>query len=110
MATVANDSVLDFDSGIGENSMEIRFIDEESADEEMEHDEEEGEEEHWSEQLNCRADVGFSEEVGINVDTSNLKSCLNLFELFFTDEVWQLLVSETNFYAQQKRGPTESSV
>ena len=68
MATVANDSVLDFDSGIGENSVEIRFIDKESADGEMEHDEEGEGKEDWSEELNCRADLGFSEEAGINVD------------------------------------------
>ena len=102
IATGANDSVLDFGSGSGENSVEIRFVDEddlplanlmehrvskeefysdeqenseedsddeESADEEMEPDvdeeeeEEEEEEEDWSEEINCRADVDFSEEV-----------------------------------------------
>ena len=101
--------MLDFDSGNGENSVEIRFVheddlpisnfmehrvsekeffsdeqknseedsdDKESADEEMEHD---GEvEEDWSDEINCSADVDFSEEVGINVNTSNLKS-LNFF-------------------------------
>ena len=96
IATGANDSVLDFGSGSGENSVEVRFVDEddlplanlmehrvskeefysdeqenseedsddeESADEEMEPDVDEEEEEDWSEEINCRADVDFSEKV-----------------------------------------------
>ena len=39
-----------------------------------------------------------------------MKSCLDYFELFFTQEVWQLLVGQTNLYAEQKREPAESSV
>ena len=35
---------------------------------------------------------------------------MDYFELFFTQEVWQLLVSQTNLYAEQKREPAESSV
>ena len=57
-----------------------------------------------------RVDIEFSEETGINVNARNLKSCLDFFYLFFTQEVWHLLVSQTNLYAEQKRGPTESSV
>ena len=57
-----------------------------------------------------RIDIDFSEETGINVNARNLKSCLDFFDLFFTQEVWHLLVSQTSLYAEQKRGPTENSV
>ena len=42
--------------------------------------------------------------------SANLKSCLEYFELFFTQEVWQLLVSQTNLHTGRKRRPAESSV
>lgn len=66
--------------------------------------------EGWSEVINCREDVEFQEEVGITVDSENLQSCLDYFSLFFTAEVWQLLVEQTNLNAEQKRCPEESSV
>ena len=68
------------------------------------------EENDWSEDIDRREDVEFQEEVGINVDSENLRSCLDFFLLFFTDEVWQLLDEQTNLYAEQKRGPEEGSV
>ena len=67
-------------------------------------------EEEWSREVNRRVDIDFDEDPGINVNTGNLKSSLDFFELFFPQEVWQLLVSQTNLYAEQKRGPIESSV
>ena len=81
--------------------------DEQDMDEEMDEDVEEND---WSKDINRRDDVQFQEEVGINVDFQNLGSCLNFILLFFTEEVWQLLVEQTNLYAGQKRGPEESSV
>ena len=81
--------------------------DEQNTDEEIEEDVEEND---WSEDIDRREDVEFQEEVGINVDSENLRSCLDFFLLFFTDEVWQLLVEQTNLYAEQKRGPEEGSV
>ena len=65
----------------------------------------ESHEENWSREVRRR--VEFSEEPGINISSRNLKSCLDYFELFFTQEVWQLLVSQTNLYAEQKREPAE---
>ena len=56
-----------------------------------------------------RIDV-FSETPGINVHTRDLTSSLEFFSLFFTQKVWELLVSQTNLCAEQKRGPTEGSV
>ena len=66
--------------------------------------------EDWSREVGRRIDIDFREKPGKNVSTRNLKSCLDYFDLFFTQEVWQLLVSQFNLYAKQKRRPAESSV
>ena len=88
---------------------ESRF--EDSSEESEEEDSAvESNKENWSREVRPRVDLEFSEEPGINISTRNLKSCLDYFELFFTQEVWQLLVGQTNLYAEQKREPTESSV
>ena len=66
-------------------------------------------EEEWSAEI--RRDINFDNDAcGINVDTGNLTSCLDFLELFFTSEVWQLSVTQTNLYAEQKREPAERSV
>ena len=67
-------------------------------------------EREWSREIKWRRDIDFNENPGINVNTRDLKSCLDFFSLSFTPEVWQLLVSQTNLHAEQKRGPRESSV
>ena len=67
-------------------------------------------EEEWSEEIRHIPDMNFDNDAGINVDTGNVTSCLDFFELLLTPEVWQLLVTQTNLYAHQKRGPAESSV
>jgi len=136
MAALQDDAVLHFGD---QNNVEIQFIDEEdfplasiiehqasdekfhsgaselssensSEESEEEDNEVESDEEHWSREVERRVDIDFGEEPGINVSTRNLKSCLDYFELRFTQEVWQLLVSQTNIYAEQKRGSAESSV
>lgn len=137
MAALQDDATLDFDD---QNDVQIQFIDEEDfplanftehqasdqefysdeselSSEDSSEDEEENsenevgfDEEEWSREVKRRIDIDFSEETGINVNARNLKSCLDFFDLFFTQEVWHLLVSQTNLYAEQKRGPTESSV
>ena len=135
MAALQGDAVLHFDD---QNNVEIQFINEDdfplvsitehqasdeefysgasesssedSSEESKEEDNEVESDEDWSREVGFRVDSDFSEESGINVSTRNLKSCLDYFELFFTQEVWQLLVSQTNLYAEQKRGPAESSV
>ena len=33
----------------------------------------------WSDEINLREDVEFHEEVGINVNCENLRSCLDFF-------------------------------
>ena len=113
MAARSDDSMQDFDSGNSKNRVEIRFVDEDdlplahvmehraseeefysgesqyseenswgsadNSDEEMD-DAEEG----WSEEIRHRPDINFDNDAcGINVDTGNLTSCLDFFELFF---------------------------
>ena len=46
-----------------------------------------------------RVDIDFREETGINVNARNLKSCLEFFYLFFTQEVWVLLVCQTDLWS-----------
>ena len=138
MAAAKNDALLNSDPGSRQSGVNILFVDEDElplayltehrvsedefladesessqeesdeqdTDEEMDEDVEEN---GWSEDINRREDVDF-QEVGINVDFENLGSCLDFFLLFFTEEVWQFLVKQTNLYAGQKRGPEESSV
>jgi len=119
MAALQDDAVLHFGD---QNNVEIQFIDEEdfplasiiehqasdekfhsgaselssensSEESEEEDNEVESDEEDWSGEVERRVDIDFGEEPGINVSTRNLKSCLDYFELLFTQEVWQLLVS-----------------
>ena len=67
-------------------------------------------EEEGPREVKRRVDIDFSEETGTNVNARNLKSCLDFFNLFFTQEVWDLLVGQTNLYALQKRGPISLSL
>ncbi|XP_022779479.1 uncharacterized protein LOC111320989 [Stylophora pistillata] len=55
----------------------------EDTDKEMGEDVEEND---WSEGINRREDVQFQKEVGINVDSENLRSYLDFFLLLFTEE------------------------
>ena len=66
------------------------------ADEEAEsEDDEEVEtvESIWTEELTRRTDIDFDQAVGMAVDLASLNSSKDFFELFFTDQVWQLLVT-----------------
>ena len=45
-----------------------------------------------------------------NVNIRSLTSSKGFFDLFFTPQVWELLVAQTNLYANQKRGAAEKSV
>ncbi|XP_068728265.1 piggyBac transposable element-derived protein 4-like [Montipora capricornis] len=86
----------------------------ESEESESEEDEDLEEEEQcaWSEEINRRNDVDFNEFVGLSADVNlrSLTSSKGFFDLFFTDQVWELLVTQTNLYANQKRGAAEKSV
>ena len=65
----------------------------------------------WSKELTTTTDIDFNQATGRagNVDNRSLKSSKDFFELFSTDQVWQLLVTQTNLYAGQKEGPEEKS-
>ena len=83
--------------------------DEESADEnEEENDESDGEEEQiysnlkWLSVRRTPQDRTFSEEVGMKVEMANNSSCLQYFELLFTD-VYQLILDEAIRFERQKR-------
>ena len=86
----------------------------ESEESESEEDEDVEEEEQWvwSEEINRRNDIDFNEFVGLSADVNlrSLTSSKGFFDLFFTDQVWELLVTQTNLYANQKRGAAEKSV
>ena len=69
-----------------------------------EEEEEEEEVEIWSEEIKCRTVVDFGEEVRINVNISNLNSCLNFLSSFSkTRYAGQLLVSQNNLCTQLKK-------
>ena len=115
MAALQDDAVWHFDNQI---NVQIQFVDEDfplasitehqasdeefysgasescSEDSSKESEEEdskvESDKENWSREVRRRVDLEFSEEPGIYISTRNLKSCLDYFELFFTQEVWQL--------------------
>ena len=78
---------------------------------ESEDDEElETDESIWTEELTTRTDVDLNQAVGMAVDPASLNSSKEFFELFLTDQVWQLLATQTNLYAEQKRGAEENTV
>ena len=112
MVTLQDDVTLDFDE---QNVVQILFIDEEdfplanltehqasdyefysdesklSSEDSSEDEEENGEnevgfyEEEWSREVKHRVDIDIIEETGINVNATNLKSCLDFFlSLFYT--------------------------
>lgn len=100
---VSDDELYSHESGSSQEDSDESKTDA-GTDEELD---ENIEEQDWSEEINRREDVEFQEEVGITVGSENLQSYLDFFSLFITEEVWQLLVEQTNLYAEQKRGPEQ---
>ena len=83
--------------------------DEESTDESgEENDDSNGEEEQnhsnlgWSSQIRAPPDKNFNEEVGMIVEMEENSSCLQYFELLFTNDVYQLILKETIRFERQK--------
>ena len=56
----------------------------------------------WSFRTRTLRDRNFNEEFGMTVEMVNNSSCLNYFELLFTDKVYQLILSETIRFECQK--------
>ena len=94
----------DFAESSGDESEELESEDDGDL-------EEEEEVSAWSEEITRRDDIDFSELVGLaaNVNIRSLTSSKGFFDLFFTAQVWELLVAQTNLYANQKRGAAEKS-
>ena len=76
--------------------------DEESTDESgEENDDNNGEEEQnysnlrWSSEIRAPQDRNFNEEVGMRVEMEENSSCLQYFELLFTNDVYQLILNKT---------------
>ena len=76
--------------------------DEESTDESgEENDDSNGEEEQNYSNLRCSSEIrapqdrNFNEEVGMRVEMEENSSCLQYFELLFTNDVNQLILNET---------------
>ena len=62
------------------------------------------------EELTTKTEVDLNQAVGMAVDPASLNSSKDLFEFFFTDDqVWQLLATQTNLYAEQKKGAEGNS-
>lgn len=57
----------------------------------------------WSSRIQAPPDVDFNEEVGIKVDMPENSTCLDFFELFFTHDVYKIILDETIRFERQKR-------
>ena len=57
----------------------------------------------WSSEIRAPQDINFNEEVGMRVEMEENSSCLQYFELLFTNDVYQLILNETIRFERQKR-------
>ena len=57
----------------------------------------------WSSRIQVPPDVDFNEVVGMKVDMPENSTCLDLFELFFTHDVYNIILDETIRFERQKR-------
>ena len=82
-------------------------------------DDEEEEEDHagqprnacgWERNITARPDLPFHQQAGPTIDMNERMTVPDFFQIYFTVQVWNLLVEQTNLYAQQKRIQSESSV
>ena len=55
----------------------------------------------WSSRIQAPPDVDFNEEVGMKVDMPENSTCLDFFELFFTRDVYQIILDETIRFEHQ---------
>ena len=68
------------------------------------------EENEWSRDINIGDDVAFDQPVGPTIQLQDNMKAVDYFQLYFTEAVWNLIVEQTNLYAQQKRTPDDRSV
>lgn len=57
----------------------------------------------WSPRIQVPRDLDFNEEVGITVDMPDNSSCIDFFDLLFTNDIYQLIVNEIVRFERQKR-------
>ena len=57
----------------------------------------------WSSRIQVPPDVDFNEVVGMKVDMPENSTCLDLFELFFTHDVYNIILDETIRFELQLR-------
>ena len=85
-----NEQPSDVDSSEGEDS-----IDESGEENDHSNDEEEQNYSNlrWSSEIRAPQDRNFNEEVGMRVEMEEYSSCLQYFELLFTNDVYQLILN-----------------
>ena len=64
----------------------------------------------WSRDINLRPDLTFDQPVGPRIELGENMKSVDFFQLYFTEAVWNLIVDQTNLYAEQKRGADDRSV
>ena len=57
----------------------------------------------WSSEIRAPQDRNFNKEVGTRVEMEENSSCLQRFELLFTNDVYQLILNQTIWLERQKR-------
>lgn len=57
----------------------------------------------WSSEIRAPQDRNFNKEVGMRVEREENSSCLQYFELLFTNDVYQLILNQTIWFERQKR-------
>ena len=83
--------------------------DKESTNESREENDSNGKEEpnysnlRWSSDIRAPQDRNFNKEISMRVEMEENSSCLQHFELLFTNDVYQLILNQTIWLERQKR-------
>ncbi|KAG8233627.1 hypothetical protein J437_LFUL001038 [Ladona fulva] len=56
----------------------------------------------WSDRVSCISKYQFSGKPGVNVQVKDANDSLELFELYFDEQLVEMIVTETNRYAEQQ--------
>ena len=57
----------------------------------------------WKEDVVEHVDLNFVEHVGSKLQMDESSKPVDFFQMYFTDEVFELMVEKTNLYAEQVR-------
>ena len=58
----------------------------------------------WRRNIDIRPDLDFDQSTGPRIELEEDMKSVDFFQLYFTDALWNLIVDQTNLYAEQKRG------